>query len=51
MRKPVFDPELNELKRLSEKSGGWIRWDDDADQYGEVVFVPMDEWIVHLLSV
>lgn len=32
--------EMNELKILSEKCGGWWRFDDE---YGEI-FVPIDEW-------
>ncbi len=30
----------NELRTLSERCGGWIRWEDEAGE----VFVPSVEW-------
>jgi len=40
----VSDAEADELRRLSELAGGWCRWDETADDFGALVFVPIDEW-------
>jgi hypothetical protein len=34
--------EIEQLRYLSEKSGGWIIWDE---QLKDERFVPMDEWL------
>jgi len=36
----VTDDPITQLRALSEASGGWWRYDDDADE----VFVPIEEW-------
>ncbi|HET8564831.1 MAG TPA: hypothetical protein VFM35_13230 [Candidatus Binatia bacterium] len=42
-RKGICTPEeIDELKYLSEKCGGWIIWDEHAK--GER-FVPMQDWL------
>lgn len=38
----VTEQEVAELRRLSDKCGGWIRWDDRLG----AVFMPRAEWLV-----
>lgn len=47
---PLEREEIEKLKRLSEKCGGWIYWDtrhwNEPHRTGEVgeTFIPLDEW-------
>ena len=38
--------EIQALRDLSDKCGGWIIWKIDKYLLGEV-FIPMNEWLIH----
>lgn len=41
----ITEGDIAELKRLSEKAGGWWTWQGEAADSGEE-FVTLDEWTV-----
>jgi hypothetical protein len=40
------EEQVAEMRRLSERAGGWVRWQDDVGE----VFVPLDEWVAEYAS-
>jgi hypothetical protein len=40
------EAQVTEMRRLSERAGGWVRWQDDVGE----VFVPLDEWVAEYAS-
>lgn len=40
-RLTLTDAHLSRLRELSDRCGGWVRFDDDA---ADEVFVPTDRW-------